>query len=87
MYLLPLFDSSSTCVPLGYTQPAPVFLPKFIVLTPESPEALKKKADFHASHALSYIYPIQKEKIEELCSRLFEIGMNQRESAKLKDNL
>ena len=49
------------------------------------PEVLMKKRDFHSSHVLSYIYPIQKERIEEICSKLFEIGMMHRESSSISD--
>ena len=42
------------------------------------PETLKAKADFSMGNTASDFYPIQKERLEEFCSRLFEIGMNQR---------
>jgi|FLOH01.1.fsa_nt_gi hypothetical protein len=48
-------------------------------------ETSTKKVDVRPSHTLPHIYPVQKERIEELCSKLFEIGMMYRESSKVSD--
>lgn len=43
------------------------------------PDSLKNKADYYSAHVLSNIYPIEKERVEEVCSKLFEIGTKYRE--------
>ena len=48
-------------------------------------ETSTKKVEFPSSHTLPHIYPVQKERIEELCSKLFEIGMTYRESSSISD--
>ena len=41
----------------------------------ENTPELKDKTEFSASNSVVDVYPIQKERIDEFCSILFEIGM------------
>ena len=41
----------------------------------ENTPELKEKTEFSTSNSGADVYPIQKERIDEFCSKLFEIGM------------
>ena len=46
----------------------------------ESDSELKEKSDFSVSNSAVDVYPIKKERIDEFCSKLFEIGIKQRKT-------